>query len=224
MNIESVQRDLQAMGLYDGRIDGLWGPKSQAGYRQAMSAAAKALKREAPVKPHDRDALAWGKKVDAPFKQRVHAICEELGVRDADWLMACMAFETGESFQPDVINGAGSGATGLIQFMPSTARGLGTTTRELAAMSAEQQLDYVLRYFQPYKGRLKNLGDLYMAILWPAGIGKADDWVLWARDTRYTTYFQNRGLDANRDGVITRGEAVAKIDAKLRRGRQFYYG
>lgn len=224
MDIKRIQRDMQAIGVYDGAIDGLWGPKSEAGYKRITSVAGSVLKKEVPVRPNDRNALAWGKKVDVEFKRRVHEVCQDLGIRDPDWLMACIAFESGESFAPDVVNGAGSGATGLIQFMPRTARGLGTTTQALAQMSAVEQLDYVKAYFQPYKGRLKNLGDLYMAILWPAGIGEADDWELWARDTREITYFQNRGLDANRNGAITRGEAVAKVDAKLRRGRQFYHG
>ena len=38
--------------------------------------------------------------------------------------MAVMSFETGGTFDPGIRNAAGSGATGLIQFMPSTAAGL----------------------------------------------------------------------------------------------------
>ena len=41
------------------------------------------------------------------------------------------------------------GATGLIQFLPSTARGLGTTTDALAGMSSVEQLNYVEKYFDP---------------------------------------------------------------------------
>ena len=44
-----------------------------------------------------------------------------LGISEAD-LMAVMSFETGGTFNPNIRNAAGSGATGLIQFMPSTAR------------------------------------------------------------------------------------------------------
>lgn len=215
---------MQAIGVYDGAIDGLWGPKSEAGYVRIVNVASSVLKQEKPVRANDRYSLAWGKKVSAAFKRRVHKIAEELGIRDPDWLMACMAFESGETFDPAIRNAAGSGATGIIQFMPTTARALGTSTGDLAKMTAEEQLDYVKLYFLPYRGRLKNLGDIYMAILWPRGIGKDDDWVLWDRSTRPTTYRQNSGLDANRDGVITRGEAVSKIEAKLRRGRQFYHG
>ena len=51
-----------------------------------------------------------------------------LGISEAD-LMAVMSFETGGTFNPGIRNAAGSGATGLIQFMPSTAAGLGTYNR-----------------------------------------------------------------------------------------------
>ena len=89
----------------------------------------------------------------------------------------------------------------------------------LAALTAEQQLEWVLAYFMPYKGRLKTLADVYMTILWPAGIGKADGWALWDQASRPTTYRQNAGLDLNKDGTITKAEAAAKVLAKLERGR-----
>jgi hypothetical protein len=60
-----------------------------------------------------------------------------------------------------------------------------------------------------------------MAILWPAGIGKSDDWVLWSNTDRPTTYRQNSGLDVNKDSVITRGEAIKKIMEKAARGEQY---
>jgi len=135
-----------------------------------------------------------------------------------NWLMSCMAFESGETFSPSVRNAAGSGAVGLIQFMPATAKELGTSTDHLADMTAEQQLEYVARYFGPYKGKLSRLSDVYMAILWPAAIGKPDDAALWDAATRPTTYRQNSGLDANKDLTITKGEAASKVAAKLAKG------
>src|SRR3546814_4426455 len=59
-----------------------------------------------------------------------------------EYLMAVMSFETGGSFSPAQANNAGSGATGLIQFMPNTAAGLGTSTAALAQMSSVEQLQY----------------------------------------------------------------------------------
>ena len=66
--------------------------------------------------------LAWGAKVSAAFRNKVRAIASELGT-DPNFLMAAMAFETGRSFSPSQRNQAGSGAVGLIQFMPRTAAG-----------------------------------------------------------------------------------------------------
>lgn len=66
-------------------------------------------------------------------------------------------------------------ATGLIQFMPKTAKGLGTTVEALEAMSPVQQMNYVYRYLAPFKGKLRNRGDLHMAVFYPAAIGKGED-------------------------------------------------
>lgn len=163
--------------------------------------------------------IAWGRSVSPQFRNKVRRIAENLSI-DPDWLMACMAFESGKTFSASVLNAAGSGAIGLIQFMPATASALGTTTEALAKMGTDSQLDYVQRYFAPRRGQLKNLGDVYMAILWPDGIGKEDDFVLFdQRDTKYPKqYVQNAGLDFNRDGKITRGECCARVNALLVQG------
>jgi hypothetical protein len=79
-----------------------------------------------PPAPGGQDAgIAWGAHVSAAFRHKVIAIAARLAM-DPNHLMAIMAFETGRSFDPAVTNHAGSGATGLIQFMPATARSLGT--------------------------------------------------------------------------------------------------
>jgi hypothetical protein len=161
------------------------------------------------------DRIAWGGVVDAAFKTRVTSISLELQVA-VDFLMAAMAFESAGTFSASVPNAAGSGAVGLIQFMPATARGLGTSTAALAAMSATQQLDYVRLYFLPYSGRLHTLEDVYMAILYPAAIGKGASHVLFSSGT--TAYAQNAGLDTNKDGSVTVGEAAAKVRQQHERG------
>lgn len=165
--------------------------------------------------------LAWGQKVSKPFRDRLLQIAANLKV-DPNYLMACMAFESGETFSPSITNAAGSGAVGLIQFMPSTAQALGTTSQQLAGMSAVKQLDYVEKYFQPRAGKLKSLEDVYMAILWPVAIGKPLDYVLFDKSdpAHPKRYIQNAGLDFNRDGKITKAETAAKVRAKLERGLQ----
>ena len=158
--------------------------------------------------------IAWGAKVSPKFKAKVIALCAELGC-DPSHLMAAMAFETGATFSASIRNKV-SGATGLIQFMPSTAKGLGTTTDALAAMTAEDQLDFVRAYFQPFKGRLLTISDVYMAILWPAAVGKPEAHVLFKSPSKQ--FQQNAGLDVNKDGQVTKGEAAGKVYDRLQKG------
>lgn len=160
--------------------------------------------------------LAWGAHVSAPFRNRVIAVADNLEL-DVNHLMACIAFETGRTFKPNVRNAAGSGAIGLIQFMPATAQALGTTTDKLAAMSAVRQLDYVELYFLPRKGKLQTLEDIYMAILWPAAIGKPISHVLFRKHDPHNPkrYVQNAGLDYNKNGEITKEEAARRVQREL---------
>lgn len=163
--------------------------------------------------------IAWGAKVDQEFRVKAAKVAADLGVSPSH-LMACMAFESGETFSPSVRNAAGSGAVGLIQFMPNTAKNLKTSTEKLAAMTAVEQLDYVAEYFRPWRGRLRNLSDLYLAILLPKAVGKPDEYVLWAKGKAPIAYRQNAGLDANKDGAVTKAEATNKVAAKLNKGLQ----
>jgi hypothetical protein len=158
--------------------------------------------------------LAWGARVSPEFRRRVREICAGLGC-DPNHLMAAMAFESAETFSPSVRNRL-SGATGLIQFMPSTAQRLGTTTDALAAMTPEKQLDYVSRYFSPYSGRLGTIEDVYMVILWPKAVGASNDTALFAKPS--TAYEQNKALDVNGDGVVSKFEAAQFVRAKLTKG------
>jgi hypothetical protein len=157
--------------------------------------------------------VAWldgiGKLTKQELAASAHA-ADRIGT-DVSNLLTCIGFETGETFSPSIVNRAGSGATGLIQFMPSTARSLGTTTAELAAMTFTQQLEYVVRYFSWFKGKnLDSVEALYSAIFWPAMIEKTNDYVV-TLDPTSQTYRQNAGFDLNHDGTITRGEICAAI-------------
>lgn len=112
------------------------------------------------IKPQLRDA----------FGKRVQEIAAELGV-PATHLMYIMHFETAGTMSAAKPNGLGY--YGLIQFGPSTAKDLKTTTTALRNMDELQQLEYVRRHFlmwQKVYGRFKNFADLYLAVLWPKGI------------------------------------------------------
>ena len=158
--------------------------------------------------------IAWGAVVSPEFKARICQISDILQC-DPSHLMAAMAFETGETFSPKKTN-KDSGATGLIQFIPKTAMNLGTSTNQLAEMSAETQLTYVQKYLQRYKGLMKSLSDVYMTILWPAAVGRPESTVIFKAPSN--AYTQNKGLDINRDGSVTKGEAVSLVQKKLDRG------
>jgi hypothetical protein len=163
--------------------------------------------------------IAWGAKVSREFKDRVIQIADSLEF-DPSWLMAAMAFESGETFSASVPNAAGSGAVGLIQFMPNTAQRLHTSSDQLKGMTAVQQLDYVEAYFANWKGKIHNLSDLYMVILWPAAVGQSDDYVLFDKnDTKNPQYYtQNKGLDLDNDGKVTKKEAATPVQKKLDKG------
>ena len=163
-------------------------------------------------------SLVWGKKVSQGFRVKVREIAEKLRM-DPNYLMAVMAFETGKSFSPSIENEAGSGATGLIQFMPSTATGLGTSTSQLARMSAEQQLDWVYKYYKPFTGRLNTLADAYMAVLWPVAVGKPGSHVMFKKPS--IQYNQNAGLDVNRNGEITKDEATTRVAQTMKQGQKY---
>src|SRR5262249_42960731 len=136
-----------------------------------------ALPKTASDAPNGR--IAWGARVGEAFKKRVVEMCSRLQC-DPSFLMAAMAFETGERFTANVVNSM-SGATGLIQFMPATAKALGTTTEKLAKMTELAQLDFVEVYFKPFKSRLATLSDVYMAILWPAAVGRPESYALFSK-------------------------------------------
>jgi hypothetical protein len=138
------------------------------------------------------------------FTEKVNNICAELRI-EANWLMFVMWFES--RLNPQAVNPI-SGATGLIQFMPSTARGLGTTTDVLKHMSNVQQLDYVLAYLRPYKGRMKRWIDVYLAVFYPRAMGKPDFVI-----TPDIIAKQNKIFDLNKDLDIS----VKEIETALRK-------
>jgi len=151
--------------------------------------------------------------VTAAFLREVEAMAGRLGTRP-EYLLAVMSFETGGSFSPAERNGAGSGATGLIQFMPATAPELGTSTEALARMSALEQLQYVERYFarRSDPADLGTLEGVYTTVLY--GSPRPDPGAtLFAQGS--AAYRMNAPLDLNGDGRITAGEATRFVRERV---------
>ena len=147
---------------------------------------------------------------DLDFIDAVDNLAFEIGAIPQD-LLRIMAFETGNTFNPAEKSKAGTSATGLIQFVEATAKDLGTSTAELAGMTRVEQLEYVSTFLkQKLKGvEDPDIGDLYMAVLYPKAVGKANDYILFSSGSN--RYDKNEGLDMNQDGFITKGEAVEKM-------------
>lgn len=172
--------------------------------------------------PVSHKPLAWGAKVSEEFRVFVRQMGLDFSA-DPDWFMACMAFETMETFSPTIRpirDGKRlSSAVGLIQFLDATAEELNTTTDALAAMTAEKQLEYVWLYFRnriEEKGPLRDLADTYMAIHWPKAMGMPLSETMYVKGTG--AFAANDSLDLNSDGVITKAEAVSLVSGKLAKG------
>lgn len=142
------------------------------------------------------------------FINKVKRISQLLEI-NPNWLMAVMYSES--RLNPHAVNPSG-GATGLIQFMPATAKGLGTSTAALLRMNSIQQLDYVYKYYKKYAGKIKSFEDLYLINFFPIALGRPNNWVLQSSDlTPSVVARYNPRVDLNQDGKITVGEFKRSI-------------
>ncbi|MCW2845927.1 MAG: hypothetical protein JWN22_3843 [Nocardioides sp.] len=214
-DVKELQERLTQAGYDTQGADGKWGANTQAAYD--------AYRHDNPLpiqagsgytSPDGFDytkvsGVRGNANVTPEFLRGVEGVAQRVGARP-EHLMAAMSFETGGTFASDVRNPRSS-ATGLIQFMDGTARGLGTTTGDLARMSPTEQLTYVERYFEPYRGRLGDLESVYTTILSGRPHEAAD--VLFSQGQ--AAYGPNHELDFNHDGRITAAEATSAVRSRL---------
>lgn len=124
----------------------------------------------APAMPpeHRKDRINFNQRTIG-FSNKLRQIANALQVAEAD-LLKVMHFETGGSLSPSARNDK-TNAVGLIQFMPDTARSLGTSTEELSKMSAEQQLEYVYRFYKKWNiAPGSSASDIYLLTFFPAAV------------------------------------------------------
>ena len=138
------------------------------------------------------DIAGLRQNTSAGFRSALAEMALSLGLNPS-YIAAPMAVETGHTFSPSIQNPF-TRATGLIQFMPSTAEAMGTSVDALKRMSATAQLKYVHDFFRPHVGRIRPdvPGDYYLAIFMPAYIGSDPGTVLFSAGD--TGYAQNAGL------------------------------
>ncbi|EJQ2090815.1 hypothetical protein SNN53_002626 [Cronobacter sakazakii] len=176
-----------------------------------------------------RDKIIWMKKFTEKFglmkaeafRTKLLEVSRELNI-DPNYIMACIALETGKTFRTDIKN-PGSSATGLIQFMDDTAKDLGTSTRKLRLMNHVEQMEYVKKYF---KMQADNIGvptekwtleDVYYSIFRPKTILLGPNDIVYERsDGDY--YSKNLYHDRNSDGKITKNEIAENIRINYRLG------
>jgi len=148
------------------------------------------------------------------FREALVKMAAGLGMNPS-YIAAVMAIES--KFDPRATNPF-TRATGLIQFMPATAASLGTSVDALRSMSAIGQLTYVEKFFHPWIGRLHTPGDYYFAVFLPKYVGRSRATEI-AR-AGMAIYDQNRGLDANQDGILTVGDASGIIESIVARAER----
>lgn len=170
--------------------------------------------------------LIFENKVPAAYRvafvAKVREVATRLGI-NPNWLMAIIHWESAGTFSPSITNGIG--ATGLIQFMPATAQGLGTTTAALRAMTAVQQLEYVYKYYAPYKAKIKGYVDMYLATLFPLALGQSADFVLQSsRISASAIASANPAFDLNHDRKITVGEISQRMMIQIPKEWLQYFG
>ncbi len=217
--VTELQQRLTEAGYDTQGVDGKWGPDTQAAYdayRGDNPLPVQAGQGYSSPSGYDYNQITGvrgNSHVTPEFLREVEGMSQRLGARP-EHILAAMSFETGGSFDPAQPNNAGGSATGLIQFMPDTARGLGTSTAELARMTPTEQLQYVEKYFEPYRGRLGDLESVYTSIL--SGSPHSGDEALFTQGTR--AYSANSALDVNHNGVITAAEATQHVRARMGSG------
>jgi hypothetical protein len=155
--------------------------------------------------------------IDDQFPRMFPEACERIGCKPLD-LLGVMFSES--QCRPAARNPHGN-ASGLIQFMPDTLRGLGWRDGDQAfrCLSASQQLPYVVAYFTPWQkagAPWDSAARLYQACFLPGTLTSArePEDVIAARGGRLGWAFEaNSVFDANGDQRITiveLGEAVIR--------------
>jgi hypothetical protein len=170
-----------------------------------------------PADPHGDPMKLTGAALaaDPDFRTKVNNVASQISA-NPDHLMNIMKFESG--LDPGEVNKT-SKATGLIQFMPETAKELGTTTSRLKEMTGLDQMDYVNKYFSG-SGPYSSATDLYLKVFYPYAIRQSGDYIVGSEVSLVRAQEiarQNPYFDKNEEGLVTKQSIVDKMDAVINR-------
>lgn len=151
--------------------------------------------------PSTSEDIALAYKIPEDWAEALVDVSNELGLYDPAMLANVIWYES--RFDPANEN-KDTGATGIIQFIPPTARALGTTTQAIKKMDFHTQMWLAFRHLRPYMRKIRRPEDLYMAVFYPSAIGKPN------------FVFPKKVQDDN-NGIRTPREYTARADrdAKL---------
>lgn len=147
------------------------------------------------------------------FIAKVMQVSEHLGIHPS-WLMIVIRIES--NFNRKAINPY-SGAVGLIQWIPKFVAPLlkinQVNTRliqhRIQNMTGVEQLELIGQFLSPYRGKMKDVYQTYLAVFYPKALGKLDDYIIgkrYAKGMLGQAYEWNKYLDekyGNNDGEIT---------------------
>ena len=164
-------------------------------------------------------------ETEQEFRTKLYQLGIELNI-NPDFIAGVMSFES--KFDPGAVNPL-SGASGLIQWMKSTAAKHGKTLENIRAMSRVEQLDLVRDYFKPWAGKLHAPEDAYLTVFYPCAIGKSSSWVVASLNPNPSQlckgvtvaqnkkeYKQNKVFDSERKGYYTKGDVSKEFLAQYR--------
>jgi len=124
-----------------------------------------------------------------------------------------------------------SRAVGLIQFTQSALQAIGEfksgsgfdklheVKLRFATMGEIKQLDYVKKYFEPSKYKIKTPEDIYLHVFAPKGVNQSDNYVLYEKET--IEYTQNESVDKKSKG-INKGDGKIQRSEILERYHDSY--
>lgn len=101
-----------------------------------------------------------------------------------------------------------TGASGIIQFMPTTAQELGYNISQVRAMTFNEQAKLAKKYLEKKNARGLRGVDLYLSVFYPVSVGK-ENFVY-----PNSVYSVNSGLDYDKNGKLTYSDIKRFFESK----------